>query len=70
MTQNETASTRITAVRATALAVRTSVSAAAGEQHGQIRQRGPELAEQLNNETRQKYVKGVLNDKVGFRFQC
>lgn len=59
ITQNDTASTKITAVKAKSLAVRTSVSGASGKKHAPASERGPELAEQLNSETRQKYVKGA-----------
>ena len=61
MTQNETASTKITAVKAKSLAVRTSTLEAGGRNPSSNKERGPELAEQLNDETRQKYVKGALN---------
>ncbi|KAL8826968.1 MAG: hypothetical protein Q9191_003474 [Dirinaria sp. TL-2023a] len=62
MTQEATASTKVTAVNAKSLAVRTSISAANGKRNPLEREKGPELAEQLNDETRQKYVK---DKKVG-----
>ena len=62
MTQEATASTRITAVKAKSLAVRTSISEIGGKRDSSAKERGPELVEQLNNETRQKYVK---DKKVG-----
>ena len=60
MTQHETVSTKITAVKAKSLVVRTNNPGASGKKLAATKERGPELAEQLNEETRQKYVKGVL----------
>ena len=72
MTQNETTSTRITAVKAKSLAVRTSVSGAGGKKPNTASERGPELAERLNNETREKYQKGrvccIVNLFLGCKF--
>jgi len=64
MTQDETASTKLTAVKAKSLAVRTSVLGAGSKKAEPPKQKGAELAEELNAETRQKYVKGVPNDGI------
>ncbi len=63
-TQNDTASTRLTAVKAKSLAVRTSISKADSKKSEPAKQKGAELAEELNAETRQKYVKGVPKDII------
>ena len=47
-----------TAVKAKILAVRTSISEPVTSQPLSHKDRSPELAEQLNEETKQKYVKG------------
>ena len=57
--QNGTASTKVTAAKAKALAVRTSASGSANGEQVVKTEAGPELAEQLNEETKQKYVKGT-----------
>lgn len=57
--QNGAASANIMASRAKALAVRTnSIGSGLAEQQTP-KARGAELAEQLNEETKQKYVKGA-----------
>ena len=58
--QNGTASTKITAAKAKALAVRTNANGSAKGEQGAKTEAGPELAEQLNEETKQKYVKGTI----------
>lgn len=63
ITQNDTAGTKLTAVKAKSLAVRTSISGAGGKKSGLAKQKGAELAEELNAETRHKYVKGVADDE-------
>ena len=55
---NGLSSTNNTAVKAKALAVRTSISEPVISQQSSYTDRSPELAEQLNEETKQKYVKG------------
>lgn len=62
--QNDSASTILTAAKAKSLAVRTSISGAGGKKSGIAKQKGAELAEELNAETRHKYVKGVPNDEI------
>lgn len=57
--QNGTASTKVTAAKAKALAVRTSADGSTNGQQLVKTEAGPELAEQLNEETKQKYVKGT-----------
>ncbi len=59
VTQNGAANVNIMAPKATALAVRINPvgSGQAGEQARKAR--GPELAEQLNEDTRETYVKGA-----------
>lgn len=56
--QNGTASTKVTATKAKALAVRTSVNGPASGEQVVKTDAGPELAEQLNEATKHKYVKG------------
>lgn len=70
MTQSETASTKITAVKAKSLAVRTSLSGQGGKKPTAARERGPELAERLNDETRQKYIKGVSSVDFAYTLRC
>lgn len=48
----------ITAVKAKSLAVRTNSVLTTAYEHGPRIEKGPELAEQLNEETKNKYVKG------------
>lgn len=62
LTQESAASTKITAVKAKSLAVRTSTTESSGVRDIPAKERGPELAEQLNEETRQRYVK---DQKIG-----
>lgn len=62
--QDDTASTKLTAVKAKSLAVRTSISKAGGKKSEPAKQKGAELAEELNAETRKKYVKGVPKDRA------
>lgn len=57
--QNGTASTKVTAAKAKALAVRTSVNGPSNSEQGVKTEAGTELAEQLNEETKQRYVKGI-----------
>lgn len=57
--QNGTASTKVTATKAKALAVRPSVDGLASGEQVVKTEAGAELAEQLNEETKQKYVKGI-----------
>lgn len=57
--QNGTASTKVTAAKAKALAVRTSVNVSSNGEQGVKTEAGAELAEQLNEETKQRYVKGI-----------
>jgi len=64
ITQNDTVSTKMTAVKPKSLAVRTSISGAGGKKAGPVKQKGAELAEELNAETRKKYVKGVPIDRI------
>jgi len=64
ITQNDAASTKLTAVKAKSLVVRTSISGAGGKKAGPVKQKGAELAEELNAETRKKYVKGVPMDEI------
>lgn len=49
----------MTAAKAKALAVRTSADGSTNGQQLVKTEAGPELAEQLNEETKQKYVKGT-----------
>lgn len=56
---NGTASTKVTAGKAKALAVRTTVNGSANGEQEIKTEAGPELAEQLNEDTKQKYVKGI-----------
>lgn len=57
--QNGTAGTVVSTARATALAVRTnSMGTTQGGYRASV-ERGPELAEQLNEKTKEKYVKGA-----------
>ena len=60
ITHNETSDTKLSAVKAKSLAVRTSVSKPSGQGASPTKGKGAELSEQLNEETRQKYVKGLL----------
>ena len=64
ITQNDTTSIKLTAVKAKSLAVRTSISGAGGKKSEPAKQKGSELAEELNAETRHKYVKGVPNGGI------
>lgn len=48
----------ITNIKAKSLAVRTNSAVSIASEHLQKAKKGPELAEQLNEETKQKYVKG------------
>lgn len=57
---NGAAETKLSAVKAKSLAVRTSISKTSGQETVKARGKGAELSEQLNEETRQKYVKGLL----------
>lgn len=57
--QNGTAITKVTAAKAKALAVRTSVNGSFNGEQGVKTEAGAELAEQLNEETKQRYVKGI-----------
>lgn len=57
--QNGTASTKVTAAKAKALAVRTSANGSGNGKQVVKTDAGAELAEQLNEETKQKYVKGI-----------
>ena len=59
--QHGAASVNITASKAKALAVRTSAIGSGQTERQTPKARGPELAEQLNEETKQKYVKGTLS---------
>ena len=58
--QNVTSDIKLSAAKAKSLAVRTgSVSKPSSHGTGTAKAKGAELAEQLNEETRQKYVKGL-----------
>lgn len=57
---NGSTETKLSAVKAKSLAVRTSISKPSGQGAALAKGKGAELAEQLNEETRQKYVKGLL----------
>ena len=57
--QNGSASVNIMASKAKALAVRTTPIGSGQTEQQPAKVRGPELAEQLNEETKQKYVKGA-----------
>jgi len=57
--QNGAASVNITASKTKALAVRTSSIGSGQVEQRTLKPRGAELAEQLNEETKQKYVKGA-----------
>lgn len=60
ITQDGASETKLSAVKAKSLAVRTSISKASGGQGASpAKGKGAELSEQLNEETRQKYVKGL-----------
>ncbi len=59
--QNGAASVNLTASKAKALAVRTNSIGSGQAEQQPPKPRGPELAEQLNEETKQKYVKGALS---------
>lgn len=54
------AETKLSAVKAKSLAVRTSISKPSGQGAAPAKGKDAELAEQLNEETRQKYVKGLI----------
>ena len=57
---NVTSDIKLSAAKAKSLAVRTgSVSKPGSRGTGTAKAKGAELAEQLNEETRQKYVKGL-----------
>ena len=56
---NGTADTKVTAAKAKALSVRTNANGPVLVELSQGTEAGPELAEQLNEETKQKYVKGT-----------
>ena len=58
-TQNGSMETKVSAVKAKSLAVRTSASKPSGKEASSTKGKGTDLAEQLNEETRQKYVKGL-----------
>ena len=57
--QNGAANVNISASKAKALAVRTNPVGSGQAEQQAPKARGPELAEQLNEETREKYVKGA-----------
>ena len=58
--QNGTSEIKLSAPKAKSLAVRTGSMSKSGNQGaGTAKAKGAELAEQLNEETRQKYVKGL-----------
>lgn len=59
--QNETAVAKISVNKAQELPVRTtSISVLEHESHLKL-EKGPELAEKLNEETKKKYIKGRLD---------
>ena len=60
ITQDGASETKLTAFKAKSLAVRTSLSKPSGQGATPAKGKGAELSEQLNEETRQKYVKGCL----------
>ena len=58
--QNASADPKITAAKAKALAVRTNSITAKKADTPPVKDTGPELAEQLNEDEKQKYVKGCF----------
>ena len=58
--QNGSADPKITAAKARALAVRTNSITAKNVDAQPVKDTGPELAEQLNEDEKQKYVKGCF----------
>lgn len=61
VTANGNDDAKITAPKVKALAVRTnSITKESNDVHSTSRKRGSELAEQLNEETKQKYIKGTF----------
>ena len=61
ITQHGESETKLSAVKAKSLAVRTSLSKPSAQGANPAKGKGAELSEQLNEETRQKYVKGLLS---------
>ena len=61
ITQNGTTAAVFSGSQARGLAVRTNFSSAMEQETGLKGEKGPELAEKLNKETKNKYVKGRLN---------
>ncbi len=59
ITQSASSDTTITAAKAKALAVRSSANGTSTRETAANTEAGPELAEQLNEETKRRYVKGM-----------
>ena len=60
--QNGTTDTKVTAAKVKALAMRTHTNGFTQADPDSKTETRPELAEQLNEETKQKYIKGMWSD--------
>lgn len=68
ITQNGTTVAKNSIPKAQALPVRTNTISALEHDSGPKVEKGPELAEKLNEETKKKYVKGRLNNILALLF--